>query len=219
MEARAITRRDISRILDASFPTYKGRKFRLDVCKSVCFHDLNWSGGSRNQYALVRLSDLSGGCAAELNSPAPWNNPTEGASVPMSAGFVVVRHSMFCGKDTGITVHAHPDDIAKILPAADSAPAGLPAAGGSVRINTELNGVEVSFPSKPDRTKLDVLKSLGFRWSMSSRVWYKRRDPEGAVERAARAIVAGNIPAGFDRPGPDRFDMAYEDSCQAITGA
>jgi hypothetical protein len=30
---------------------------------------------------------------------------------------VVLEHSMFCGKDTGYTIHAHPARVAKMLPA------------------------------------------------------------------------------------------------------
>ena len=37
--------------------------------------------------------------------------------VALVPGIAVVEHSMFCGKDMGLTFHVHPDNAAKLLPA------------------------------------------------------------------------------------------------------
>lgn len=74
------------------------------------------------------------------------------------------------------------------VPAAPAAPAATGPSGASVRINEELNGVEVSFPAKPDESTIGALKSHGFRWSMRSRCWYHRRDETS--EAFARSLVA-----------------------------
>lgn len=66
--------------------------------------------------------------------------------------------------------------------------------GATVRINEELNGVEIAFPAKPDGNTIGQLKSFGFRWSMRSKCWYKRRDDAGRVESFARTLTNAPTP-------------------------
>ena len=40
--------------------------------------------------------------------------------------------------------------------------------------NTELNGLEVVFPQKPPENVRQLLKSMGYRWSMRKGIWYNR---------------------------------------------
>ena len=40
--------------------------------------------------------------------------------------------------------------------------------------NKALNGLEVSFESKPKREVLDTLKSNGFRWHNQKKIWYAK---------------------------------------------
>jgi hypothetical protein len=41
-------------------------------------------------------------------------------AVNLPAGFVCVQHSIFCGKDTGVTIHVHPDNAPLLLPAPEA---------------------------------------------------------------------------------------------------
>lgn len=57
------------------------------------------------------------------------------------------------------------------------AKAARPAAGKGFgdrvwRENSEHGGIEVSFANRPDERERGILKSLGFRWSRMSGVWY-----------------------------------------------
>lgn len=47
----------------------------------------------------------------------------------------------------------------------------------AIRRNEERNGIEVQFSDKPERSVLDSLKSLGFRWSGKQALWYARYTP------------------------------------------
>lgn len=47
----------------------------------------------------------------------------------------------------------------------------------TVRMNSERNGVEILFNSKPDRSVIDSLKSNGFRWSPRGKLWYAKQSP------------------------------------------
>lgn len=40
--------------------------------------------------------------------------------------------------------------------------------------NEDKNGIEISFPSKPERETLDWLKERGFRWSKFQKIWYAK---------------------------------------------
>ena len=100
-------------IIKATFPGYKGRKVKVEFAPTVTFYDTNWGGGSRNSYAAVG----SDGRTAHLGVPAPWANAVEGETVDVAENVLIVKHTIFCGKDLGITIYANPVHLPKWLPA------------------------------------------------------------------------------------------------------
>jgi hypothetical protein len=68
--------------------------------------------------------------------------------------------------------------------------AGTGTTGGQVRRNIPKNGVEVLFPAKPSLETIAALKSEGFRWSMTGKLWYARYS-EVTEAAAIRIIGAG----------------------------
>ena len=97
---------------------YDGKKFAARVAESVIVpSDAGlWAGGSRDVYVLVEL-------ASGVRHPVPGQaaSPFDGArqerSIPLKAGFAVVRHTTFQGRDMGLTFYVHPDNAAALLPA------------------------------------------------------------------------------------------------------
>ncbi len=122
---RKLCKRDVAHLLANTFPHYSGRKFRIELRPTVTFGDLNWSGGSRCQYRACTAAGTPIGDGAEWNACAPWRNPMEGATCPIPPGVVVVEHTMFCGRDCGITFHINPDDK-DLIGAAPALPAPAP---------------------------------------------------------------------------------------------
>lgn len=57
-----------------------------------------------------------------------------------------------------------------------TAPAKLPAL--RVEFNTECNGIEVYFNSKPSQATRDALKAAGYRWHSVKKCWYAKRTEE-----------------------------------------
>jgi hypothetical protein len=102
---------DIRLILKRSFPSYRGRKFQIEFTDKVWIHDTNWSGGTRTEYAFVRAN----GEDKMLTVGAPWDNSVEGTSHELPINVLVVAHRIFCGKDLGITIYAHPSYAPKWL--------------------------------------------------------------------------------------------------------
>jgi len=115
MNSIKVSRKDqsIKAILKATFPEYRGRTISVDFTPAITFHDTNWGGGSRNQYHAIGLN----GESQRLSVNAPWANPVEGKRIDMPTTALIVKHSIFCGHDLGITIYAHPQNAPRWLPA------------------------------------------------------------------------------------------------------
>jgi hypothetical protein len=97
---------------------YSGKKFKAIVTTEVTIpsHAGIWDGGSRETYQLIHL-ETGKSVQASDNMSAPWNAARKDQHISLQPGFAVVAHSMFCGKDMGLTFYVHPDNAAKLLPA------------------------------------------------------------------------------------------------------
>jgi hypothetical protein len=110
-----LTRAQAMPILNLTYPEYLGRKITLTFVTQITFHDVNWGGGTRNQYKFLR----DDGASASLPTPAPWVNPYEGLTMDLPVGVLVVRHSFFCGHNVGIVIYANPAYLPKWLEAGE----------------------------------------------------------------------------------------------------
>lgn len=81
----------VQKIINATFPEYKGRRIQCDITDTFSLYGTNWSGGTRNRYAIVRLSDMK----SILIEEAHWLNPDhmymEMQTIPPD--FAVVRYT------------------------------------------------------------------------------------------------------------------------------
>ncbi|MGW8177472.1 MAG: hypothetical protein ACWGQW_01560 [bacterium] len=103
----------IRKIIAATFPSYRGKKIKLstDVPSRL---DSYWDGGSRDYFGFYQLST---GTTYDVDSNHPFfesNRPRHLEKLP--PGIVLVKHSIFCGKDMGITIYANNDDLTPMLP-------------------------------------------------------------------------------------------------------
>lgn len=100
--------------------SYDGRKFKAQVVEAMTVPaDAGlWSGGSRKHYSLVELNSgvkhtIPG---QDLN---PWqygDGARQERRIPLKPGFAVVCHTIYAGKDFGLTFYVHPDNAAALLP-------------------------------------------------------------------------------------------------------
>lgn len=95
----------------AAFPTYIGRKFKVRVQEQVGGLTTYWSGGSRDSVVAVQLSTMRA-------MPVPGVNPMVDHTAPeykLAPDLALVVHSIYCGKDAGITFYLHPSNAAVLL--------------------------------------------------------------------------------------------------------
>lgn len=104
---------DVWAVAGRAFPEYRGRSFSVAISGRVVLHDLNWGGGTKNIYKAVSLTQ--DGAVNGLPALSPWNNPAEGQALDIPVGWAVVEHTIFCGRDMGLTIHINTDDMARVL--------------------------------------------------------------------------------------------------------
>jgi hypothetical protein len=99
---------------------YDGRKFKAIVCESVTIPMTAglWFGGSRDTYRVVQMADGADMPASDDMS-SPWDANRKERKVTLQPGFCVIEHSIFCGKDAGLTIYICASDAAPMLPVAD----------------------------------------------------------------------------------------------------
>lgn len=111
------TQHPAARAARVAFPEYKGRKYTVVLADSVLFCELNWAGGTRNQYRAMK-QDASGRWHVVQvgGSAAPWANAAEGARAQLTNEVAVIEHSVFCGQDMGIRIYVCPAQAPYLLP-------------------------------------------------------------------------------------------------------
>lgn len=110
----------LSQVIAAAFPSYKGKKIVVEEYKRPIDVRSSWDGGSRTEYAFVRLADFA---VLPVPSQSAFDRKIAGAdAVTLQPGTVCVSHSIFRGKDMGVTVQIHPENAVKLLTPTTDAP-------------------------------------------------------------------------------------------------
>lgn len=102
----------IRELVAKAFPEYTGRKFRLEIGPHVTLWNTAWDGGSRSQYVAVDL--VTGAVSrpkAEVVRAFPKSSRTPSVDIPVDK--IVIEHTIFCGKDVGITIYVGSANVFK----------------------------------------------------------------------------------------------------------
>lgn len=95
------------------FPGYSGRTFKVEAFQGPKRLDSNWSGGSRDTFVLLNIGSDKSAHVPENGTPFTMQFK-ELTELPLNC--VLAEHSIFCGKDMGITLYVHPDNLTALLP-------------------------------------------------------------------------------------------------------
>ena len=98
--------KSVKPIITATFPNYAGRKVFLRPAQQAPKELRSyWDGGSKDSYAFFNL-DTKEVLAVHSNHPFfEANQPSKLRELP--AHIVLVEHSIFCGKDCGVTLYGN----------------------------------------------------------------------------------------------------------------
>ena len=106
MKLNAQDRKAVKHIIAACFPNYTGRKISVQpATKAPKELRSYWDGGSKDNYAFYNLDTKE---VLTVHSNHPFferNQPSQLRELP--AHIVLAEHSIFCGKDCGITLYGH----------------------------------------------------------------------------------------------------------------
>ena len=106
-------------IVQGTFPDYRKHKVFIHAAESVTLLDLNWSGGTRCEYAACKVDGGFIGNTDRFHEYAPWDSrQVEGLQVPIPPGAIVVRGGYFCGKASTLALYVNPADMPRLLPSA-----------------------------------------------------------------------------------------------------
>lgn len=113
--------RDVRDLLAATFPEYPGRRITLVVENAPLTHYLRnyWDGGSRTYYRAVDLATGRVVDAAWCTSNPLRSEAHGGFTLPR--GVALVEHTIFCGRDLGITISVRRDDAGTLAIARECA--------------------------------------------------------------------------------------------------
>lgn len=104
------------RLFRLGFPSYAGRTFKIRGVSGPVDLRSYWDGGSRDYYAVVRAD----GAALSVPTQSAYDRALAGAEAfTIPNGVVVVEHSIFCGKDAGLTLIVPMERLAHYLPATE----------------------------------------------------------------------------------------------------
>ncbi len=88
-----------------AFPSWGGRKCSVSEKSTVHVGDTFWDGGSRTEYVAVNLATgQTCGLPESASTPREMGGTAPDARVTVPAGFALVSHSIYCGRDVGCTV-------------------------------------------------------------------------------------------------------------------
>lgn len=105
----------VKALVAKAYPAYRGRKFRLIVSEHPINCSSFWDGGSRDYFVFANLA--TGEVTQAMPPQSGFDRPIAGLNaVSLPVNYACLEHSIFCGKDSGITIHIRPENAAKFLP-------------------------------------------------------------------------------------------------------
>ena len=81
----------------------------------------------------------------------------------------------------------------------------------SYTLNQELNGIEISFDSKPAADTLTALKAAGYRWHRVKKVWYAKQTADRLTLAKSMAELTEAPQEKTDTTDQDALKKAYMD--------
>ena len=100
-------------LVKKAFPDYNGRKYRVKVFEGPKEIRSYWSEGSRDFYAFINMETKEAG---EIHSNHPVYEPNQPNTLKeLPINVALICHTIFCGKDIGVTIYVRPENMPLLL--------------------------------------------------------------------------------------------------------
>lgn len=99
----AVRKAEVAELLAVAFPEYRGRKYKVEIAETVWIDRIGGGGSYDEIVALYQDKGAWFGArpvVSEMTAPCGY--------LPLERRVIYAVHSMFCGKDIGVTFHVHP---------------------------------------------------------------------------------------------------------------
>ena len=100
----------VKQIIHDCFPEYKGRKIRLTDHMPSNISSW-WDGGTRTYFVFYQPSTRK---TFQVHSNHPYFEASQPSSFNpdlLQDDVLLISHTIFCGKDIGITIHVKPNQL------------------------------------------------------------------------------------------------------------
>ena len=149
----------IARLIQATFPSYRGAKVQVTTGETYTPENY-WSGGSKT-YAVALSLETSAVSQLNRATENPMNNAAH-VTVPIPQGVAIVEHVIFDGKDSGIRIIVHPENLAPFLPAPNALTERQLSILATVRSYISSYRKEVFALNRVTQAEKDELQRLGY---------------------------------------------------------
>lgn len=187
-----------AKMFQAAFPSYRGHMFKLAFCETLDVRSY-WSGGSRDEFTFLRVDN---GKAFRMPPQSAFDPRALGAeAVTITERMVCVEHSIFCGKDMGLTLHLPESVSAQVLEGVlENAPQ---VTRDEMVVLTCTASLKASYDGRKPRIdrawECYNLDLAGWEKAKASLIERKLLNRAGAITPAGRnAVALGTEPAELD---------------------
>lgn len=107
-----VTKKDVKDLVKVAYPEYKGRKFKIKTATTYRLHNY-WDGGSIDKIKFAKWNPEIEQWVIKEPPPETKNpfNKIAHETIDIPKDILFVEHSIFAGKDLGITIYMHPESI------------------------------------------------------------------------------------------------------------
>ncbi len=178
---------EVQEIARAAFPDYTGRKFSVAAFQGPMNLASYWDGGSRTYYAVV---DLNTKKSVEIPQSGTMFDKQTYRMTTLPFNLAVVAHSIFMGKDGGITIYVNPDNLTKMLPKTDE------VSWAEKVVLAATRGLKSSYAGIKDYRFREALKDTGItrvEWDTAKEALIQK----GMLNKAGAITDAGKNAIGW----------------------
>ena len=96
--------KEIKEVVKKCFPEYRGRKYRME---NYIPKELNsyWDGGTKDSYCFYHLGTKEVVLVGTNHPCFELDKPNQVDPTTFPPDVIIVKHTIFCGKDIGITIY------------------------------------------------------------------------------------------------------------------